>query len=58
MVNELCRSPTSGLGISAQLLELVLDVLVESADPSVNGSLHGNTAFTFAVIRSPSQSMP
>ena len=52
--------PAPRLAVSTELEELVFARLrtVGGADAGVDSGLHGNTAFTFEVIRSPSQSMP
>ena len=53
-------SPAPRLAVATELEELVFAGLgaVGGADAGVDSGLHGNTAFTFEVIRSPSQSMP
>ena len=54
------NSPAPRLAVATELEELVFARLraVGGADARVDRGLHGNTAFTFEVIRSPSQSMP
>ena len=52
--------PAPRLAVATELEELVFARLraVGGADAGVDSGLHGSTAFTFEVIRSPSQSMP
>ena len=51
--------PAPRLAVATELEELVFARLrtIGGADAGVDSGLHGNTAFTFEVIRSPSQSM-
>ena len=53
-------NPAPRLAVATELEELVFAGLgtVGGADARVDRGLHGKTAFTFEVIRSPSQSMP